>query len=200
MKTVAIFDFDGTITKKDTFLQFIKFAKGKVAFVLGFLLFSPWLIAMKFHLYPNWKTKQMIFSYYFKGMHLDSFNEICLRFFEEEVDSLLYKDAINCIDTHLRKNDEVVIISASIDNWVRPFAAHLGIKQVLGTQLEIDTSNERLTGYFSTKNCYGKEKVYRLLSAYQDIHQYKLVAYGDSRGDKEMLEYANESHYKPFNK
>ena len=60
MKQIVAFDFDGTITNRDTLLEFIKFAKGKTAFYLGFLLHLPWLLAMKCHLYPNWKTKQMI--------------------------------------------------------------------------------------------------------------------------------------------
>lgn len=71
MKQIVAFDFDGTITNRDTLLEFIKFAKGKTAFYLGFLLHLPWLLAMKCHLYPNWKTKQMIFSYFFKGVNLD---------------------------------------------------------------------------------------------------------------------------------
>ena len=72
MKQIVAFDFDGTITNRDTLLEFIKFAKGKTAFYLGFLLHLPWLLAMKCHLYPNWKTKQMIFSYFFKGVNIES--------------------------------------------------------------------------------------------------------------------------------
>lgn len=79
MKQIVAFDFDGTITNRDTLLEFIKFAKGKTAFYLGFLLHLPWLLAMKCHLYPNWKTKQMIFSYFFKGVNLDEFDDSLWR-------------------------------------------------------------------------------------------------------------------------
>lgn len=63
-KNIAVFDFDGTITNKDTLLYFILFTKGYWAFMVGFLLYSPLLIAFKLRLYPNWKVKQALFSYF----------------------------------------------------------------------------------------------------------------------------------------
>lgn len=59
---IYAFDFDGTLTTKDTLIEFIRFSKGRVRLFLGFLLFSPLLILMKLHLYPNWKAKQRVFS------------------------------------------------------------------------------------------------------------------------------------------
>jgi HAD superfamily phosphoserine phosphatase-like hydrolase len=88
---------------------------------------------------------------------------------------------------------EVVIVSASIDNWVQPFFANV---TVLGTQIEV--KDGLLTGRFLTKNCYGQEKVNRILACYPHREDYHLTAYGDSRGDKELLAFADESHYKPF--
>jgi phosphoserine phosphatase len=56
----------------------------------------------------------------------------------------------------------------------------------------------RLTGRFLTKNCYGQEKVRRVTQVLPKRDNYILVAYGDSRGDKELLDYADVRHYKPF--
>lgn len=66
--TVAVFDFDGTLIRKDSFLEFIKFAFGERAFLTGFFLNSPYLVAFKLKLYPNWKAKERVFSYFFRGM------------------------------------------------------------------------------------------------------------------------------------
>ena len=63
---IAIFDFDGTVTTKDTLLEFIKFVRGPVSFYAGFLRYAPQLLAYKLGLYPNWKVKQQIFSHFFK--------------------------------------------------------------------------------------------------------------------------------------
>lgn len=57
-----------------------------------------------------------------------------------------------------------------------------------------------LRGVLSQKNCYGEEKVRRLIQTYPGRNSYWLAAYGDSRGDFELLDFANESHYKPFRK
>ena len=64
-KKIYCFDFDGTLTTSDTLLEFIKYAKGTGRFLMVFLMYSPMLVLMKLHLYPNWKAKQKIFKYFF---------------------------------------------------------------------------------------------------------------------------------------
>ena len=75
-KIVVAFDFDGTITTKDTLLEFIRFSKGAMAFFLGFLLHTPYLILFKLGLYQNWKIKQRLFGYFFKGMDYKEFVKV----------------------------------------------------------------------------------------------------------------------------
>ena len=79
-RKVYCYDFDGTITRKDTLLEFIKYTKGTSRFLQGFLLYSPLLILMKLHLYPNYKVKQKVFSYFFRGESIDAFNHQCRSF------------------------------------------------------------------------------------------------------------------------
>ena len=163
----------------------------------GFLLFSPLLLLMKLHLYPNWKAKQQLFSYFFKGINIDDFNALCTRFAEQNK-HLLRPTGIEKVRQAIEEEQAtVLIISASIDNWVRPFFDEIDKKiQVLGTQIE--TKEGRLTGRFTTKNCYGQEKVNRLTALYPHREAYDLIAFGDSRGDKELLDFADKGFYKPF--
>lgn len=196
-KRVVAFDFDGTITRKDTLIEFIRFAKGDLRFILGFLLFSPLLIAFKLKLYPNWKAKHRIFKYFFGGMDYNAFQRLGQRFYKERGEDLVYKEAKTQIERHLSEGAEVVVITASVEEWVRPFTEAMHILHLLGTRLEI-SSESKLTGRFSTPNCYGIEKVNRLKTLYPERDVYHLTAYGDSRGDKELLEYADERHYKLF--
>ena len=197
MRKIYAFDFDGTLTTKDTLLEFIRFAKGSGQMFCGFLLFSPLLLLMKLHLYPNWKAKQQVFSYFFKGMHIDDFNALCTHFAEQNK-HLLRPAGIEKVRQAIEEEQAtVLIISASIDNWVRPFFDEIDKKiQVLGTQIE--TTEGRLTGQFTTKNCYGQEKVNRLTALYPHREAYDLIAFGDSRGDKELLDFADKGFYKPF--
>ena len=197
MRKIYAFDFDGTLTTKDTLLEFIRFAKGSGQMFRGFLLFSPLLILMKLHLFPNWKVKQKIFSYFFKGMKIDDFNALCTRFAERNKHLLRPAGIEKVRQAIAEEHTTVLIISASIDNWVRPFFDENDKKiQVLGTQIE--TKEGRLTGQFTTKNCYGEEKVNRLTALYPHREAYYLIAFGDSRGDKELLTFADKAFYKPF--
>ena len=192
MKKVYAFDFDGTLTTRDTLLAFIRYAKGTKAFYLGFFLHAPWLVLMLLGFYPNWKAKQQVFSYFFKGMTLKEFDALCQAFATDNR-HLLRPLAMQTIEKARSEGAEVVIVSASIDNWVQPFFADV---KVLGTQVEV--KNGLLTGRFLTKNCYGQEKINRLLDYLPDRQSYTLIAYGDSRGDQELLAFADQAHFKPF--
>ena len=192
MKKIVAFDFDGTLTTKDTLIEFIRYACGTGAFVKGFLRYAHLLVLMKLGLYPNWKAKQKVFSYFFEGMKIEEFDGLCQRFAKDN-QHLLRPKGIEAIQQALDKGAEVLIVSASIDNWVKAFFNTLC---VVGTQIEI--KDGLLTGRFLTKNCYGQEKVNRILALYPNRSEYHLTAYGDSRGDKELLAFADESDYKPF--
>jgi HAD superfamily hydrolase (TIGR01490 family) len=193
---IVAFDFDGTVTTKDTLLAFIRFVKGTPALLWGFALYAPLLLAYKLKLYPNWKVKQGLFSFYFKGMPLRDFDRFCVAFCQN-FQHLIRPQAIEAIRKHIRNGNAIVIVSASIENWVQPFAKQLGIPSVLCTKLAIDASG-RLTGRFSTANCYGAEKVRRILQLYPQRADYYLIAYGDSKGDKALLDFADEKFYKRF--
>lgn len=192
MKKIYAFDFDGTLTTKDTLLEFIRFAKGTLAFGLGFLRYTHLLVLMKLGVYPNWKAKQKVFAHFFKGMSIDDFDALCQEFAASSK-HLLRPKGIEAINKAQSEGSEVLIVSASIDNWVQPFFANV---KVLGTQIEV--VDGKLTGRFLTKNCYGQEKVNRILTLHPNRQDYHLIAFGDSRGDKELLAWADESYFKPF--
>ena len=144
---------------------------------------------MKLSLYPNWKLKQKIFSTFFAGMSYTEFKSLGEKF-AMKVALIQNEKIMSKLEKHLKDGDDVYVISASIEEWVRPFCKSRGVNNILGTQIEID-AEKKLTGRFLTKNCYGQEKVNRLVEIERDRNSYILYAYGDSRGDKEILEYAD---------
>lgn len=190
---VWVFDFDGTITRRDSLLEVIRFARGDAAFIGGMLMYSPLLVLMKAGLYPNWKAKQRVFGHFFGGMMEADFDAMC-RDFAVKRRSIIRPGAAAKIKEGHEKGVRMMIVSASIDNWVKPFFSQI---EVLGTKVEV--IDGRLTGRFMTKNCYGEEKVRRIKEALSGPREaYCITAFGDSRGDKEMLCYADEGVYKPF--
>jgi HAD superfamily hydrolase (TIGR01490 family) len=187
MRIVA-FDFDGTLTTRDTLIAFIRYACGTPRFLLGFLLHAPLLVLMKLRLYSNGKAKQRLFTWFFQGMTIESFDALCQSFARTHR-HLLRPETVRLLEQALSEGAEVLVVSASIDNWVQPFFPSV---TVLGTQIEV--VDGLLTGRFLTPNCYGQEKVRRILALHPDRSSYRLTAYGDSRGDRELLAFADEAH------
>lgn len=197
-KNLFIYDFDGTLTNNDTFIGIIKHYKGFWGLLTTMLIHVHYILLMKLKLYSNDKTKEKIFSYVFRGLELSDFNCICQNYADTSFNTIIRNQAIKNINiTNLEKENKSIIISASILNWIEPFAKKLNINTVLATEIEID-ANGRITGSFLTKNCIGAEKVNRLKAQIEDLDNYTISAYGDSSGDKELLAFAKHAYYKPF--
>ncbi|HLK27197.1 MAG TPA: HAD-IB family hydrolase [Puia sp.] len=194
-RRIAFFDFDGTITTKDTLLEVIKFQKGNFLFYLGFLLNSPFLIAYKLKIILNSTAKEKVLSFFFRKTPLSSFQEKCDEFADNKLPEFIRAKALAEINKLKELNAEVVIVSASAKNWLQKWADEIGVK-LISTNLEI--KNDKLTGKIDGENCHGEEKVKRIKSVY-DLSQYdEIYCYGDSSGDKPMLALATFSFYKPF--
>lgn len=187
-KVIAAFDFDGTITTKDTLIDFLLFYFGKQKVLLGFLYLSPMLIMFKLKFIKNDRAKELLLSYFFKNVNIGEFNKKCVVY-SDRINTICRATTIDKIKWHLRQNHKVIIISASIKNWIEPWALKNGINEVLSTEICIE--NGKITGTLKNKNCYGVEKTNRLLERYPSRESYTLYAYGDSRGDKELLELAD---------
>ena len=190
-REVVVFDFDGTITSKDTFLSFICYTVGLSKFVIGFLIHSPYVLLMLLHVYPNWKVKQRIFSWFFKGMSHEKFASLGSAF-AQEIYLMVHINIIDLIKKYVGSGVSVYVISASIEEWVKPFCLGLGATDVLSTKAEVGEDG-CLTGHFASKNCYGDEKVKRLLDVEPNRDSYFLIAYGDSKGDTALMDFADKS-------
>ncbi|OAV71877.1 HAD hydrolase, family IB [Bacteroidales bacterium Barb4] len=196
MINLAVFDFDGTITRKDSFLGFIRFSHGTALFTGGFAIMSPYLLLWKLGILKNGNVKQRVFGWFFKGMDYGRFQELADRF-KHRISRMERPDIMEKLKEHVLQGDQIIIISASVENWIRPWAKQQQIEMVAGTEIEV--KNGVLTGRFSSDNCYGIEKVNRLIRLFPDLssqrNNYHITAYGDSNGDKELLAYANKGHY-----
>jgi HAD superfamily hydrolase (TIGR01490 family) len=192
---IAFFDFDGTITKKDTLIDFIRYAKGDKKFILGMIYLSPMLLLYSLKIISNYKAKQKLFSYFFNGYTQETFKKLATEYSLRFVDRLVRQKAMDKIIYHKSQGDKVVVVSASIDCWIRPWCEKNNI-ELIATKIEI--IEDTISGNFLTKNCYGIEKVNRIKDNYNlDEYDY-IFGYGDSSGDKEMLSIVNEKNYKIF--
>jgi phosphatidylglycerophosphatase C len=195
MKTIVAFDFDGTLTKKDSFFEFIKFTKGiRFLYCNSLYFISIWFL-FKIGLLKRSYSKEIIFSYCFKNTPKEKFDTWCTSF-SHKIEDILRKGVKEKINEYQNLNYSVCIISASIFNWIDPWAKANQINLLIATEIEI--RNQVLTGRFKTPNCRGVEKVNRLKEIYLNRTSYRLISFGDSSGDNELLNYSNEKHWNFF--
>ncbi|HUQ67229.1 MAG TPA: HAD family hydrolase [Flavitalea sp.] len=192
---IAFFDFDGTITTKDSLLEFIRYVKGDLAFYFGFFLQAPVLILYKLQMISNQRAKEIILAYFFGNMDEIMFMRSCENFIKEKLPSLIRPKALIEIKTLKNGGAEVVIVSASPQNWIRLWCESQGL-ECIATKLVV--ADRKITGRIEGKNCHGKEKVNRITTLF-NLQQYSSIyAYGDTPGDRHMLALANIKFYKPF--
>ena len=194
-KRLVLFDFDGTLTTRDTLAEIMIHYHGSLKYKLGLVALAPILGMYVLKLMSNHKAKQRFISWYFKGENSDKFNAECFEFSTKVVPKLLRPGAIEMINHYKSTGATVAVVTASAENWVKPWCDANGLL-CLATKLEV--KNKKLTGCFEGKNCHGAEKVRRIRERF-DLSEFdEIIAYGDTSGDREMLAIAHQQHYKPF--
>ncbi|MGP1381921.1 MAG: HAD-IB family hydrolase [Thainema sp.] len=193
---IAVFDFDGTLTHRDSLLPFLQMLTGRWRFTWGLLVLSPMLAGYALKLIPNWRAKERLLTYFLAGISTAQLEYLGQQFAEQVLPNLLRTEAVQRLIWHQQQGHQTLIVSASLEAYLQPLAQQLGIDQVIGTRLE--SRNGYLTGRMLGKNCYGSEKVARLEALLGPTQQYVIHAYGDSKGDRELLAIAQHPYYRKF--
>ncbi|MDP5171874.1 MAG: HAD-IB family hydrolase [Bacteroidia bacterium] len=193
--TLAVFDFDGTLTTQDSMLAFCHYVVGPRNYALGLLRLAPLLLGFKFRLVSNVRAKEAFMSAFLGGRSIEELERYAQRFCEEVLPTILRPGGLAAIDAHKASGHELLLITASLELWVKPWASNRQIP-VLGSVGEY--SNGIFTGKLTGNNCHGPEKVLRLQAWLGGKRPARVIAYGDSLGDKELLAYADEAFFKPW--
>ena len=194
MKKLYCFDFDGTLTKRDTLFAFLKFYDCR-RFFISYLKHLPLFIMSKLKIANTERVKKSFISSVLKGESQEKIQQKAQQFFNENYPKIIRENTLEFIQNIDRENTESYIVTASLDIWVQPFAAHLGM-HLIATEARFEGGV--YSGNFKTKNCTGEEKVKRIKKAIENKKFDKIIAFGDSEGDREMLEWADESYYQFF--
>ena len=134
-------------------------------------------------LISNEESKQYIFSYLFKGMDINLFDDICFRY-QREIEA----NVSHILKLKMKQNQDFqqIIVSASISNWIIPWAKANNIDHVIATEIEVDEYG-KITGKFATKNCNKEEKVNRIKRYFENKEVVFAEAYGNSKSDFPMF-------------
>ncbi len=197
MKKIAFFDFDGTITYKDSLYDFcfFYFKDRKIEFFYKIVKALPVLLGYKLKLINNSIAKEKIFTILFKNTSIDFFRQKATDYSLNRIDKIVRKDAKEELNKLKKLGFKIVIVSASLKCWLEPWCNKNDF-ELISTELEI--KDKIITGKFKGNNCYGREKVLKILEKYNLEEYNDIYAYGDSEGDKYMLSLAKEKFYKKF--
>ncbi|PZQ63579.1 MAG: HAD-IB family hydrolase [Phenylobacterium zucineum] len=192
---LVAFDFDGTLTTKDSYTAFLKWRTPRGAWLRGGLRLIPAALAYLFHR-DRGRIKAAATKVFLAGVSRERLEADARRFAELHSRSLLRPDAVTAWKRWQRERVRLVIVTASPEAVVAPFARGLGAHDLLGTLLAFD-ERDRLTGAFASPNCRAGEKVTRIRATFGDDVRIR-AAYGDTGGDTEMLAAAEEPYYRVF--
>lgn len=194
--TIAVFDLDGTITDKDSYLEFIKYSKGKTGYYIGFLILSPFIVFYYLKLISNHRLKERFFSYFFKGQNYDKIKEEGKGFSEFVLPTLCRKSALKVLEWHTDQKHDILILSASADIWLKKWC-EINNFQLICTEFEL--SDDKYTGRLNGNNCYGMDKKTRLRDYLCKNNYTYSYGYGDSQADKYFLELVDQAYLMKLN-
>lgn len=194
-KEIVAFDFDGTLSIRDSFTAFLKWRVKPLVWASGMARLVPAALAYLAHR-DRGKIKAESVRVFLKGMPREVLALQAEAFADEMWGRFMRPDALAKWNEWGERGVHRVIVTASPETTIEPFARRLGAENLIGTQLEFD-GDDRLTGRFATPNCRREQKVQRLKAVYgPDVRV--LAAYGDTSGDEQMIAMAEEKGFKVF--
>ncbi len=195
-RVVALFDFDGTITHFDSFLPFLRSAVGFRRFWGGLLALTPALVGSMSGRVPNWRLKEYFLTRFLKGLTRADLVQLSDQFCRKRLPGLLNPGAMERVRWHRDQGHRLVLLSASPEVYLRPWAIPEGFHEVLATGL--DLKDGMVTGLLQGRNCHGEEKVERARALLGSLEAYESHGYGDSRSDRPLLNLMSHAYFKPF--
>ncbi|WP_160243014.1 HAD-IB family phosphatase [Acinetobacter indicus] len=189
-KNLALFDFDGTLYPHDSFTGFIFYALRKRHIVKRGLQILPWIQAYYLKLYPAHRMRPKLYDSMFKN----SDAEEILQLAQEYAATLITKldpALFNQLKQHQELGHEVVLVSASLDLYLKPVCSYLNIDLICS---EVEIKAGKMTGFYQTSDCSNEQKKIRILEKY-NLKDYAVIyAYGNSHEDQEMLALADHGY------
>ncbi len=190
---LALFDLDGTLTRRDTLSDLLVRQFGVIRCAAAGLRLSPWLFGVPVGRVHRDVAKVHVLRHFFGGMSEADFAAIGAEYARQHLPKLLRPQAREQLDWHRAEGHRVIVISASVAEWIRPWTEQEGI-ELLSTELA--RHDGRITGELAGVNCRCEEKVRRLRALLDPAGYDPIYAYGDTEGDTAMLAIADHPVYR----
>lgn len=195
---IAVFDVDGTLLKGDSLRMAASRSRGPMGRLVAGVALLPWLLAWKLRLVSTGQLKERTLKMFHicQSVNRSEANNNA-GWLLPALQNNLRPEALERLREHQLQGDLVLLCSASPRMLLQPLADWLGV-ELIATELQKE--NGRWRPALAGANCKGPEKVARL-SAHLGplaLGDQVIEAYGDSKGDRELLQFAAIPHYRSF--
>lgn len=190
---LALFDFDGTITTRETLPDFLRLATPPRRLFWGKVLFALPMLAYRCGLLPVRILRSWLIRYAFAGLTRAEIESAGHRFARDILPGLVRPAVQASIDAHRAAGDTVVVVSGGFDVYLAPWCAAQGIDLLCST---LESHDDRLSGRYAGAQCVAEEKARRVRARY-DVDAYREIhAHGDTPEDHALLALAHRASYR----
>jgi HAD superfamily hydrolase (TIGR01490 family) len=190
---LALFDFDGTLTSTDTWTPFMKAALSTWRLAASRVLLTPVAVGHRLGAISASRGREIAARVAFRGARADEIRRRGRDYAAMVLPSTLRADALDRLDWHVARGDDVMIVSAGLDVYLRPWCEARRVAVICTT---LEERAGRLTGRCVGGDCAGAEKARRIQARCAPGRYGEIYAYGDSIEDREMLELATRKYYR----
>lgn len=190
---LALFDFDGTITTRETFGDFIRCAVSPLRRAAGVPVFAPMLAGYKLGLVSGTRIRKSVVAFGLRDASAEHVRAAGERFAAEFLPGVLRPEVMKRIAWHQSQGDKVVLVSGGLDAYLAPWSRQHGLELVCSI---LEIRNGRLTGGYHGAQCVGEEKARRVRERYDLAAYAQCHAYGDTHEDEAMLALAHKRFYR----
>ncbi len=189
---LALFDFDGTITTREMFPDFIRLAVEPRRLAVGKVLLAPLIVGYKLGLIPGTVVRAAIVRFGFTGVSLAAWEASGLGFARSALPAVLRPQALDRIQWHKNQGDTIVVVSGAFDVYLRHWCQAQQVELICSS---LEHKDGVLTGRYSGNQCVLEEKARRVRGAYDLPGFGRIYAYGDTKEDLGLLALAHERYY-----
>lgn len=190
---LALFDFDGTITTREMFPDFMHFAVPPTRLAIGKVILSPLVIGYKLGVISGTIVRAGVIGFGFRGLAESRIRQLGEAFSSEVLPGVIRHEALERIQWHKAQGDTVVVVSGALDVYLSHWCRQHDVDLICS---RLEARDGTLTGRYEGAQCVRTEKSRRVAAQY-DLSRYPVVyAYGDTREDLDMLGIASRKYYR----
>ncbi|QOW22029.1 HAD family hydrolase [Lysobacter avium] len=190
--TLALFDFDGTITTRETMPDFLRCSISPARLILGQLLLAPLIVGYRLGLVSGTSVRRAIVRFGYTGTTVAALRAHGQEFARNFLPATVRPEMMHRISWHKAQGHKVVVVSGGLDTYLAPWCRQHGLELICSALQEHDGV---LTGRYVGEQCVLKEKARRVRERYDLVNFSEIYAYGDTPEDKDLLSLATRRYY-----